>query len=132
MVFDPGVVLILIEEKLHTHVISFGEEKCTSGVTSLKTSLILMYWNYIQQLSFHDIHNLYKMADEKVTINHMNDLRICFPRLPSVTWFMPLGSMYKVYDTTINSGSGTYTTRYTFEYQIKCCFVEANVRCMIV
>ena len=27
MVFDPGVVLILIEEKLHTHVISFGEEK---------------------------------------------------------------------------------------------------------
>ena len=67
--FDPGVVLILIEEKLHTHVISFGEEKCTSGVTSLKTSLILMYWNYIQQLSFHDIHNLYKMADEKVTIN---------------------------------------------------------------
>jgi hypothetical protein len=24
------------------------------------------------------------------------------------------------------------TTRYTFEYQIKCCFAEANVRCMIV
>jgi len=62
-----------------------------------------MYWNYTQQLSFRDIHNVNnKMADE-VTIN----LRRMMGRSPSVA-NMPfgssLGSMYKVYDTTINLG----------------------------
>ena len=47
MVFDPGVVLILIEEKLHTHVISFGEEK-------------LHQWRYISEdISDNDVLELY-------------------------------------------------------------------------
>jgi hypothetical protein len=42
-----GVVLILIEEKLHTHVISFGEEK-------------LHQWRYISEdISDIDVLELY-------------------------------------------------------------------------